>query len=147
MQVPFDLNKIMMLDITSFTKALVTLEEALNAYQKSPGNDFIRDACIQRFEYSYELSHKMLRRYLEMTEPTSSVIDDLSFPSLIRLGYERGLLKEEWVSWKIFRDARSITAYTYDENKAMDVFLVIPEFLKEAEYLAHSIKKRQESSR
>lgn len=134
-----------MLDITSFTKALITLEEALNAYQKNPENDFIRDACIQRFEYSYELSHKMLRRYLEMTEPTISVIDDLSFSSLIRLGYERGLLNGEWIIWKSFRDARNITAHTYDENKAMDVFLVIPNFLKEAKYLACSIKKRQEA--
>lgn len=135
-----------MLDISSFTKALATLEKALVAYRESPENDLIRDACIQRFEYSYELSHKMLRRYLEMTEPTATVINDLSFSSLIRLGYERGLLGEEWVVWKGFRDARNITAHTYDENKALDVFLVIPDFLKEAKHLAHNINIRQEST-
>lgn len=134
-----------MLDLTSFTKAIATLGEALSAYQKEPQNAFIRDACIQRFEYSYELTHKMLRRYLEMTEPTTILINDLSFPSLIRLGYARGLLGTEWVVWKDFRDARNITSHTYDEGKALEVLTVIPEFLTEAKRLALTIQKRQES--
>jgi nucleotidyltransferase substrate binding protein (TIGR01987 family) len=133
-----------MLDISSLTKALATLEEAINAYQKTPENGFIRDACIQRFEYSYELSYKMLRRYLEMTESTTAIIDDLSFPSLIRLGFERGLLASEWVVWKSFREARNITAHTYDEKKAMDVFLILPSFLKEAYLLLNELQNRQE---
>jgi len=132
-----------MLDLTSFTKALATLEEALDAYEKDPKNTFIRDACIQRFEYSYELSHKMLRRYLEMTEPTTTVVNDSSFPSLIRLGYERGLVHGEWVLWKGFRDARNNTSHTYDEKKALGVLTVIPNFLIEAKYLAETIQKRQ----
>jgi nucleotidyltransferase substrate binding protein (TIGR01987 family) len=99
----------MTLDLSSFQKALKTLEEALSTYSNDSENSFIRDACIQRFGYCYELSYKMLRRYLEITEPTPKLIDDLSFPSLIRLGYERGGLNEEWVVWKSFRDARNIT--------------------------------------
>ena len=133
-----------MLDVSSLAKALITLEEAINAYQKNPENGFIRDACIQRFEYSYELSHKMLRRYLEMTESTTAIIDDLSFPSLIRLGFERGLIASEWVIWKRFREARNITAHTYDEKKALDILLILPSFLKEASLLLHELQNRQE---
>ena len=135
-----------MLDLTSPMKALSTLEEALTAYQKDPKNTFIRDACIQRFEYSYELTHKILRRYLEMTEPTTILINDLSFPALIRLGYERGLLSVEWVVWKDFREARNITSHTYDENKALSVLTVIPGFLAEAKRLLQTIEKRQGSN-
>jgi hypothetical protein len=49
----------MTLDIRSLIKALASLQEALAEYKKHP-NHFMRDSCIQRFEYSYELAHKML---------------------------------------------------------------------------------------
>ncbi|HTQ70048.1 MAG TPA: nucleotidyltransferase substrate binding protein, partial [Acidocella sp.] len=54
-----------MIDLSSLNRALATLDEALAAHARVPEDKLIRDACIQRFEYSYELSHKMLRRYLE----------------------------------------------------------------------------------
>ena len=132
-----------MLDLTSCIKVIETLEKALCAYEVSTCNDFIRDACIQRFEYSYELCHKMLRRYLEMTEPSPTVTNDLSFPSLIRLGCERGLLRAEWMVWKSFRDARNITSHTYDQDKAEEVQKIIPGFLGEAKYLVDMIQKKQ----
>lgn len=46
--------------LTHLKKALMTLKEAL----KQPKNNFIRDAVIQRFKYSYELSWKTLKRFL-----------------------------------------------------------------------------------
>ncbi|HLN23963.1 MAG TPA: nucleotidyltransferase substrate binding protein [Patescibacteria group bacterium] len=134
----------MNLDLSSLQKALATLDEALQAQAVSPENKFIRDACIQRFEYCYEPGHKMLRRYLEESEPTPRDIGDLSFPNLIRLGYERGLLGSEWVEWKGFRDACNITSHAYDERKANDVLAVIPAFFTEAKYLLAQIEKRQE---
>ena len=63
------------LDITSFEKALITLGEALEEHKKARTNALIRDACIQRFEYSYELSHKMLKRHLEATSANAAEID------------------------------------------------------------------------
>ena len=70
-----------MIDISSLIQALAMLDEALAARAAARADKFIRDACIQRFEYSYELTHKMLRRYLESSEPTK--IHQLSFPNLI----------------------------------------------------------------
>lgn len=133
----------MKLDLSSLEKALHTLDKALEAYQQNP-NDLIQDACIQRFEYCYELSHKFLRRYLEATEPTPSEISDLSFPELIRRGYERGLLAAEWMEWKNFRNARNITSHGYDAEKARTVFEIIPHFLMEATFLLRQITQRQE---
>ncbi len=135
----------MKLDVSSWVKALLTLEEALNIYENNHQDTLIRDACIQRFEYCYELSHKMLRRYLEASEPSSTLISDISFSNLIRLGYARGLLKQEWVEWKSFREARNITSHTYDADKATDVMSVIPLFLEEAKFLLGQIQERQES--
>jgi predicted nucleotidyltransferase len=43
------------------------LEAALARHKQSPDDGIVRDACIQRFEFTYELSHEMLRRFLEAT--------------------------------------------------------------------------------
>lgn len=133
----------MALDLSLFTQALKTLDEALNAYDQEPQNTFIRDACIQRFEYSYDMSHKTLRRYLEISEASS--LKELDFSSLIRLGYERGLISAELARWKEFRNARNITNHTYDEGKAQEVFFHIPAFLEEAKYLLAQIDARQKT--
>lgn len=131
-------------DLSSLRKALATLGEALEARAENPGNKFIRDACIQRFEYCDERSHKMLRRYLETTEPTPRDVGDRSFPGLIRLGYERGLLGAEWAEWKLFRDACNVTSHAYDEAKANQILAVIPAFFAEAQCLLARIEQRQE---
>jgi len=130
-----------MIDISSLDKALQTLDVALDALAIAPDDKFIRDACIQRFEYSYELAHKMLRRYLEATEPTD--IRQLSFPDLTRLGYRRGLLSQSWDVWTRFRDARNATSHAYDEAKANAVVKTIPEFATAARFLATQIKVHQ----
>lgn len=129
------------LDISSLKKALASLEEAVVAYQQQ-ANNFIRDAAIQRFEYTYELSHKMLKRYLEMTEPNSEMIDQMSFPDLIRTASERGLLANGWNIWKDYRHARNATSHTYNEIKAKEVYAVIPGFLAEANHLLSQLNQR-----
>lgn len=110
------------------TKALMSLKEAVGEYQKQSGNAFIRDATIHRFEYSYELAHKMLKRYLETTESSSEEIDQMSFATLIRTGAEKGLLKNSWDTWSVYRHARNLTSHTYDEKKAIEVCEIVPDF-------------------
>lgn len=46
----------MKLDLSSLKKAVASLDEALKAHDREPRNKFIIDSCIQRFEYTYELS-------------------------------------------------------------------------------------------
>jgi hypothetical protein len=56
----------------------------------------IRDGLIQRFEFTYDLSDKMLKRFLEETSATPEAIDLLSFQSRIRTGSEQDLLLNDW---------------------------------------------------
>lgn len=130
------------LDLSSLEKSVASLAEAVVAYQATPTNKFIRDASIQRFEYTYELAHKMLKRYLEISEPNAEEIDQMAFPTLIRTASERGLLLNGWDIWKTYREARNITSHTYDENKAIQVCEVIPAFLEETKYLLAKLKER-----
>ena len=132
------------LDLSALQHALITLREAVDSRKIEPHNTFIRDAMIQRFEYTYELAHKMLKRYLELSEPNSETIDLMSFPELIRTASERGLLLNGWDHWKQYRDARNITSHTYNENKAIQVCLAIPLFLEEAEHLSLVLQKNSQ---
>ena len=50
----------MTLILTPLQNTLSSLDKAL----RQPLNEFTRDASIQRFEYSFELCWKMLRRQL-----------------------------------------------------------------------------------
>ena len=84
-----------MLELTSLEKTVASLKEVLEEYEKTE-NVFIRDACIQRFEYTYELSYKMLKRHLEMTSANPAEIDHMSFQDLIRTGSEKALLLHGW---------------------------------------------------
>ena len=114
----------------------------MREHKKQKTNLFVRDALIQRFEYSYELAHKMLKRFLELTEPNAEDIDQMSFSDLIRTGAERGLLLHSWDIWSSYRAARNLTSHTYNESKAIEVCKIIPEFFKEAEYLLMQLKSR-----
>ena len=129
------------LDIQPFEKAIASLAAALARHAQNPRDDIVRDACIQRFEFTYELSHKMLKRFLEATSANPAEFDAMPFQDLIRTGSERGLLLSDWSRWKVFRTARSITSHTYDESKAREVFAIIPEFLAETSHLRDRLKE------
>lgn len=132
-----------MIDLSSLQRAIRQLEEGLALAASHPGHELMRDGVIQRFEYSYELCHKMLKRYLEATEPSRDVIETMPFPDLIRTGWERGLLLNSWDRWKEYRTARGTTSHTYDSGKAAAVFAIIPQFLDEARHLRDELLRRQ----
>lgn len=131
----------MKLDLSSLDKAIKALIRALDEYEKNP-NEFVKDSCIQRFEFTYELSHKFIKRYLELTEANPEEIEEMTFQQLIRRATERGLLLNDWESWKDYRRSRGKTSYSYDEETADEVFEDIPSFLKEAEYLYKQLEER-----
>lgn len=129
----------MKLDLTSLAKAIASLEAALTEYARIP-NEFMRDACIQRFEYTYELAWKMLKRHLELSSANPGEIDEMSFQNLIRSGSEKSLLLHGWDVWKNYRQARGTTSHGYDELKAIEVFKQVPEFLIEAKFLLQKLQ-------
>jgi Nucleotidyltransferase substrate binding protein like len=55
----------MRLDTTSLGNGVQRLCEGLARHQRETTDEQIRDGLIQRFEFTYELCHKMLRRYLK----------------------------------------------------------------------------------
>lgn len=125
----------MAIDLSSLVNAAARLEEGLARYRQDTRDAQIRDGLIQRFEFTYDLSHKMLRRVLELSAANPEEVDRMSFPTLIRTAHEQGLTRSDWASWRTFREMRNLTSHTYDEAKALEVADAIPGFLAEAKEL------------
>ena len=132
---------ISMLDFSAYRKAINSLQIAISQYEID-GNDFVRDSCIQRFKYTYELSWKMLKRYLTTNFANEADYNSISFQNLIREGYKRGLLLGELDDWLQYRFARNLTSHTYDEDKAGQVLQTAIKFLEEAKHLLNNIANK-----
>ena len=106
----------MILDLTSLENAIAQLEEALTYCNSDLAKHdlrlarHLRAAAIQAFEFTYELSFKMLKRYLEETEANPAAIDDMQFKGIIRRGFELGLVSREADEWELFRQDRGTTS-------------------------------------
>jgi nucleotidyltransferase substrate binding protein (TIGR01987 family) len=141
----------MQLDFSPLSQAIAQLEKSL-AYAYSPAaladpglREQLRNSVIQCFEFTYELSWKMLKRYLEATEASPETLDLASFQSLIRLGNTRGLLRSGWNTWRTYRKARTDSSHTYDALKAEAVFAIAPDFLQEARALLEKLLAQSSS--
>jgi len=140
----------MQLDYTSLENAIAQLEKSLQ-FANSPLAESdpelfeqLRNSVIQCFEFTYELSHKMLKRYLKEASATPEEVVESTFANLIRSGNEQGLLRSDWLRWKAYRQARTDSSHTYDENKAAAVYSIAPDFLAEAQHLLHQLQERSD---
>ena len=97
----------MELDFSSFVKSVARLDEGLERYNRDTTDLQIRDGLVQRFEFTYDLAHKMLRRQLEAVSANPDQVDRLSFADLIRSVSEQGLVKSDWSAWRTWREMRS----------------------------------------
>jgi nucleotidyltransferase substrate binding protein (TIGR01987 family) len=129
----------MQLDLSALDKALASLARALVRAQGLPADEELRDASIQRFEYSFELAWKMLKRRLELDVPSTDAVDALSYRAMIRLAAERGLLDNPQ-AWFDYRDQRNLTSHTYDAAVAQRVYACVADFKRDADALLAALQ-------
>ena len=134
-----------MLDLSSLEKACEALDLALKVYAKSvlsqdnPEKALLRDGVIQRFEFTYELSWKMIKRYLE--EYGLEKADGLNNRELFRIGREQGLIADP-EKWFHYLKMRNQTSHVYDKAKAAEVFAAAREFLPDSQYLLKRLREK-----
>ena len=127
------------LDLTSFENALKSLIDILTMYDKNPDDIVIRDATIQRFEYTYSLALKMLSRFIN--KESKEITHTMTFNQLIRTANQFGLLKSNLEIWDDYRQKRNSTSHTYDETIALEVMSIVPNFKDDAEFLLNKLKE------
>lgn len=124
------------LDLSSFRMALASLDLAL----AQPKNEFIRDSVIQRFEYTYELSWKHLKRHLETDEGVAN-IDQLTRKQLFRVAVEKGLIRNI-EAWFAYHRARNETSHAYNQAVAEEVYEAARRFAPDARDLLEQLERR-----
>ena len=108
-------------------RALTSLEELVSRYSENQTDVILRDALIQRFEYSTEAFWKYLKAYLQNEHNLSAN----SPREVIRTGLTAKLYSEE-MSQELLQmlDDRNLTSHTYVEELAESIAHRIPDYSK-----------------
>lgn len=130
------------IDLTPFEKALASLFEVIKIYNCDKTDLITRDSMIQRFEYTYSISLKMIKRYLSNGAFVFENIDGMTFNEMIRHANKMGILRSNLEKWDNFRQKRNLTSHTYDEKIAQDVVSIIEDFALEAKFLLDKLKEK-----
>ena len=129
------------LDLTALENSLKRLGEVMERYRKDTSDDAIRDSVIQRFEFTYSITLKILRKYFLERAFIVEDVNQMSFNDMIRTANQMQLLKSNLEVWSKFREMRNMTSHTYDENIALKVVSIIPDFYTEIDFLLNKLKK------
>ena len=127
-------------NITSLENAVKRLGEILVRYQRDVSDDGIRDAVIQRFEFTYSIALKTLRKYFIERAFVVDDVEHMSFNDMIRTANNLDLLKSNLEIWTNYRNMRNLTSHTYNEEIALKVVSIIPAFYEEILYLVDKLK-------
>lgn len=129
------------LDISIFEKAVNKLGEIIERYNQNKDDEAIRDAVIQRFEFTYSLALTTLKKFFSERAFITEDINQMSFNDMIRVANQQNLLESDLEKWTDYRKMRNMTSHTYDENIARRVVDIIPEFYTEMVFLLNRLKE------
>ncbi|OPX29919.1 MAG: nucleotidyltransferase [Candidatus Omnitrophica bacterium 4484_171] len=100
-----------------YKKALLRFEEIL-AEEK---NDIVRDSAIKRFEFTFDLSWKLIKAFLEEEKGIKCVSPKECF----RQAYRQGIIGYDDF-WLKMADWRNETVHTYGEKFADTFYEKLP---------------------
>ena len=131
----------MSLQLDSLVKSIDILERSIKTANKVDDFDedlqeTVRAGVIHSFEVAYELSWKMVQRWLK-----ENISSDVNIPKkvLFQRAAEYSLIADV-ESWIEYNEARISTTHTYNEDAALNVFLVAVEFVHDAKQLLHVLE-------
>ncbi len=99
------------LALTQFERALQRLKDVLDR-----PDDVVRDAMIQRFEFTFEMAWKAMYRLLRSR---GLDVNESAF-EVIPLAFTHALITDA-AGWGDLRKYRNLTSHTYDEKVAIEV--------------------------
>lgn len=120
------------ISISPFKKALSALDKAI----EQPKNEFTRDASIQRFEYSFELCWKLLKRYFFL----KTGIEEFQIKNIFREAAKQDLI-ENVDNWFIYHTARNLPSHTYNERTAEETYQAAKKFAIDARLLLENLER------
>lgn len=126
------------LDVSALEKALDCLKQGLRDAESQPKMRTIRDGVVQQFEFTVDLSWKLMQRYLQHIVQ----VDETAIHSKKDIFREAAIHKlipdaERWIH---YYNGRNETAHTYDIDRATAVFDLAKQLPPDADLLIHALK-------
>ena len=120
-------------NLKSFEKALLQLGDALEE-SESP---IVRDACLQRFEFSYELLWKTLKIFLEEIHGVRAVSPRQVFKEAFALS-----IIDEELTFVEMIESRNTLSHTYNEEQAAKIYVKCADYLKAMKNVLEQLNKQ-----
>lgn len=124
------------LDIEALRRAEKSLKKSYDIYLN--GNDDIEmcniyaDSCVKRFEYTFETLWKTMKKYFKLQY--SKKEEELTMNNIFRFMESYGFA-ESWLKWKEYYRQRNNTSHEYNIEKSREIIKIIPDFLKDTDFL------------
>ncbi len=96
----------------NYNSAFTQLKEGVDLLAERNLSDLEKEGLVQRFEYTQELSWKLIKDYLEF----SGVLEMKSPKAVVRQAINIGLIKSDLQSWMDMIEERNVTSHTYDSK-------------------------------
>lgn len=136
----------MEIKLDAYKKSITSLEGAVLFLEKMQVSDkileyelnTIKSGVIKNFEFVYEQSWKLMKRWLEQNV-TPTCVDGVTRRELFRVSAQNKLINDVDL-WMDFHGARNLTSHTYDEITAEDVLEIAVKLLPSAKELAKRLE-------
>ncbi|MGL5989301.1 nucleotidyltransferase substrate binding protein [Cetobacterium sp.] len=124
--------------ISDLENAISRLKEAIKDSEQISLST-LKDGVIQRFEFSLELSWKLLKTYLN-----NEGIDNFTTPkSVVREAFKIGILKDGNLWIKMIED-RNLTSHIYSQSMADSIYEnITKKYLNELNLLLDFLKRSE----
>lgn len=102
----------------NFSNALdkfINVVERFEEFKNEGFGDVYLDLVIKRFEFTYEMSWKAVKRYLEFTG-----LEAKSPRAVFKEAYSQQIIKDEDI-WLDMIEQRNLSSHVYDENEMKEI--------------------------
>lgn len=116
-----------------FINALESLKKGLNEKE----SEIVIDGILHRYEFTFELSWKLLKDYLEYY----GIVENVSSPrEIIKQAFKHGIIKEADI-WLDMMLSRNELSHLYNENNSRKIYLKIKDkYVEQFEKLLDNLR-------
>lgn len=128
------------LNLNYLQKSLAALKVCYYDYSEQTDvklKNYIKNSCIQRFEYTYEAAKKLMNKYLKKEYDKAE--KDLTINNIFREMFGLGLIKN-FENWVDYREKRNLTSHEYNEEQTLPIIAIVPRFIDDVEFLIQNLE-------
>jgi nucleotidyltransferase substrate binding protein (TIGR01987 family) len=123
----------------NFSKALERFSEAIEMREEinTQGfSDIYLDLAVKRFEFTYEMSWKAVKRYLDFTG-----IECSNPRACYKEAYVQKLIEDEKI-WLDMIEQRNLSSHIYDETEIVEILEKIADYRQAFEWLRNMLENK-----